>query len=124
MVVVHSMGRSCPGSTRRADGYHGIHSHVTSRAAFVVSSPDPPDVQQAFAASRGWNVPMVGHQGWSTAMLPPQPEDSKGEYTSATLFPCLRLASNPAVIGRMRCTVTPPTNGSSTRTRVWALWLV
>jgi hypothetical protein len=32
-----------------------------------VSSPDPPDVQQKFAASRGWVFPMVSHMGSSFA---------------------------------------------------------
>lgn len=63
LMVVHNMGRACPSCTLWADGYNGIHAHVISRAAFVVSSPDPPDVQQAFAASRGWTFPMVSHHG-------------------------------------------------------------
>ena len=63
LMVVHNMGTSCPGCTLWADGYNGIHQHVTSRAAFVVSSPDAPDVQQKFAASRGWVFPMVSHMG-------------------------------------------------------------
>ena len=67
LMVVHNMGRSCPACTLWADGYNGIHAHVTSRAAFVVSSPDPPDVQQAFAAARGWKFPMVSHQGTTFA---------------------------------------------------------
>jgi hypothetical protein len=33
------------------------------RAAFVVSTPDAPVVQQKFAASRGWMFPMVSHAG-------------------------------------------------------------
>jgi predicted dithiol-disulfide oxidoreductase (DUF899 family) len=36
---------------------------VTSRAAFVVSSPDSPETQRAFALSRGWKFPMVSHSG-------------------------------------------------------------
>jgi predicted dithiol-disulfide oxidoreductase (DUF899 family) len=67
LLVVHNMGRSCPSCTLWADGCNGIHAHVSSRAAFVVSSPDPPDVQQAFAASRGWTFPLVSHQGTSFA---------------------------------------------------------
>ena len=67
LMVVHNMGRSCPSCTLWADGYNGIHAHVISRAAFVVSSPDPPDVQQAFASSRAWKFPMVSHQGTSFA---------------------------------------------------------
>jgi len=67
LMVVHNMGRSCPACTLWADGYNGIHAHVTSRAAFVVSSPDPTDVQQAFAAGRGWKFPMVSHLGTTFA---------------------------------------------------------
>jgi predicted dithiol-disulfide oxidoreductase (DUF899 family) len=62
LMVVHNMGTSCPNCTLWADGYNGIHHHVVTRAAFVVSSPDPPAVQQAFAAGRGWKFPMVSHQ--------------------------------------------------------------
>ena len=67
LMIIHNMGRSCPACTLWADGYNGIHAHVTSRAAFVVSSPDTPEVQQAFAASRGWKFPMVSHQSTSFA---------------------------------------------------------
>jgi predicted dithiol-disulfide oxidoreductase (DUF899 family) len=67
LMVVHNMGSSCPGCTLWADGYNGIHQHVVTRAAFVVSSPDAPDVQQKFAASRGWVFPMVSHIGSSFA---------------------------------------------------------
>jgi predicted dithiol-disulfide oxidoreductase (DUF899 family) len=63
LMVVHNMGSSCPACTLWADGYNGIHQHVTSRAAFVVSSPDTPAVQQQFAADRSWAFPMVSHMG-------------------------------------------------------------
>jgi predicted dithiol-disulfide oxidoreductase (DUF899 family) len=41
--------------------------HLENRAAFVVSSPDDPQTQSAFAASRGWRFRMVSHQGTSFA---------------------------------------------------------
>ena len=63
LIVIHNMGKSCPACTMWADGYNGIHHHVASRAAFVVSSPDPPEVQREFAASRGWKFPLVSHAG-------------------------------------------------------------
>ena len=63
LIVVHNMGTSCPNCTLWADGYNGLHQHVVSRAAFVVSSPDTPAVQQKFAASRGWQFRMVSHVG-------------------------------------------------------------
>jgi len=67
LFVIHNMGRSCPHCTLWADGFNGIYSHIADRAAFVIASPDPPDVQRRFAASRGWRMPMVSHQGSSFA---------------------------------------------------------
>jgi predicted dithiol-disulfide oxidoreductase (DUF899 family) len=67
LFVIHNMGRSCPTCTLWADGFNGIYPHIADRAAFVVSSPDAPEVQRAFAASRGWRFPMVSHQGTSFA---------------------------------------------------------
>jgi predicted dithiol-disulfide oxidoreductase (DUF899 family) len=67
LVVIHNMGTACPNCTLWADGLNGIYHHLADRAAVVVSSPDPPEVQQRFAASRGWKFPMVSHQGTSFA---------------------------------------------------------
>jgi predicted dithiol-disulfide oxidoreductase (DUF899 family) len=59
LIVVHNMGRSCPYCTLWADGFIGLHKHLVRRAAFVVSSPDTPEAQREFAASRGWPFRMV-----------------------------------------------------------------
>jgi predicted dithiol-disulfide oxidoreductase (DUF899 family) len=67
LFVVHNMGTSCPHCTLWADGFNGIYHHLADRAAFVVASPDPPDVQQAFAASRGWRFLMISHAGTTFA---------------------------------------------------------
>lgn len=63
LFVIHNMGRSCPQCTLWADGFNGIYPHIADRAAFVVASPDPPDVQQSFATGRGWRFLMVSHEG-------------------------------------------------------------
>jgi predicted dithiol-disulfide oxidoreductase (DUF899 family) len=63
LIVIHNMGRSCPACTMWADGFNGLRDHIASRAAFVVTSPDPPDVQQEFAAARGWKFRMLSHAG-------------------------------------------------------------
>lgn len=63
LMVVHNMGASCPGCTLWADGYNGVHHHVITRAAFVVSSPDAPAEQRRLAESRGWKFRMVSHFG-------------------------------------------------------------
>jgi predicted dithiol-disulfide oxidoreductase (DUF899 family) len=62
LFVILNMGTSCPSCTMWADGFNGLYPHIADRAAFVVASPDPPEVQQRFAASRGWHFPMVSHQ--------------------------------------------------------------
>ncbi|HEX7969220.1 MAG TPA: DUF899 family protein [Stellaceae bacterium] len=63
LFIIHNMGASCPMCTLWADGVNGIAPHIEDRAAFVVSSPDDPEKQQKFAASRGWRFRMVSHQG-------------------------------------------------------------
>jgi predicted dithiol-disulfide oxidoreductase (DUF899 family) len=67
LIVIHNMGVSCPNCTLWADGYNGIYHHLIERAAFVLSSPDPPAVQQRFAEARAWRFPMVSHRGTTFA---------------------------------------------------------
>jgi predicted dithiol-disulfide oxidoreductase (DUF899 family) len=67
LILIHNMGTACPNCTLWADGLNGIYHHLADRAAVVVTSPDPPEVQQRFAQSRGWKFPMVSHQGTSFA---------------------------------------------------------
>lgn len=59
MIVVHNMGRGCRYCTLWADGFNGVYPHLADRAAFVVCSPDPVEVQKEFASGRGWRFPMV-----------------------------------------------------------------
>ena len=63
LIVVHNMGKSCNYCTLWADGFIGLQPHLESRAAFVVTSPDPIDVQRSFAHSRGWSFRMVSAHG-------------------------------------------------------------
>lgn len=63
LILVHNMGRSCRWCTLWADGLTGFHPHLTSRAAFVLSSPDDPATQAEFARSRNWPYRMVSAQG-------------------------------------------------------------
>lgn len=67
LLLIHNMGRGCSSCTMWADGFNGVYDHLASRAAFVVSSPDPVEVQKDFAAGRGWRFPMVSHAGTSLA---------------------------------------------------------
>lgn len=67
LFVIHNMGTSCAYCTLWADGFNGIYDHIADRASFVVASPDPPDAQKRFAASRGWKFPMISHAGTTFA---------------------------------------------------------
>jgi predicted dithiol-disulfide oxidoreductase (DUF899 family) len=67
LIAIHNMGASCAYCTLWADGFNGLYPHLADRAAFVVASPDPPEAQRKFAASRGWRFPMVSHQDTTLA---------------------------------------------------------
>ncbi len=59
LIVIHNMGTHCPYCTLWADGFNGILKHIENRAAFVVESMDPSDVQLKFASDRGWKFRMI-----------------------------------------------------------------
>ena len=59
LIVIHNMGKSCVYCTLWADEINGIRQHLEDRAALVVVSPNPPEVQRAFADSRGWKFRML-----------------------------------------------------------------
>ncbi len=63
LIVIHNMGASCAYCAMWADGFNGVWPHLRDRAAFVVVSPDAPETQARFAASRGWRFPMWSSQG-------------------------------------------------------------
>jgi predicted dithiol-disulfide oxidoreductase (DUF899 family) len=65
LFVIHNMGAGCAYCTLWADGFNGVYEHLTDRAGFVLSSPNPVEAQKQFAASRGWRFPMVCHTGSS-----------------------------------------------------------
>lgn len=63
LFIVHNMGASCTSCTMWADGFNGVFDHLNDCSAFVVVSPDAPEDQKKFAASRKWRFPMVSYQG-------------------------------------------------------------
>ena len=67
LILIHNMGKTCPYCTMWADGFNGLLPHLENRAAFVVSSPDDPAIQNKFAISRGWKFKMVSTKGTSFA---------------------------------------------------------
>lgn len=70
LIVIHNMGSRCPYCTLWADGFNGVLHHLQDRAAVVIVSPDSPDVQAEFAASRGWKFRMASNvdSGFTEAM--------------------------------------------------------
>jgi predicted dithiol-disulfide oxidoreductase (DUF899 family) len=67
LIVIHNMGSSCAYCTLWADGFNGAYDHLANRAAFVVASPDKPEAQARFAASRHWRFPMITYRGTTFA---------------------------------------------------------
>jgi len=67
LFVIHNMGVGCNACTLWADGFNGLVPHLENRAAFVVSSPNNPEMQETIKAERGWRFRMVSHQGSSFA---------------------------------------------------------
>ncbi|MBI5868794.1 MAG: DUF899 family protein [candidate division Zixibacteria bacterium] len=63
LILVHNMGKGCAYCTMWADGFTGLVKHLENRAAFVVVSKDPVDVQRAFYQGRGWNFKMYSSHG-------------------------------------------------------------
>ena len=63
LILIHNMGTGCTSCTMWADGFNGVYQHLAARAAFVVASPNPVEVQKKFARSRGWRFPMVSYEG-------------------------------------------------------------
>ena len=70
LIMISNMGKSCRYCTLWGDNYNGLVKPLNDRAAFVVASPDDPDTQNEFAASRGWNFRMVSHRNnaWANEM--------------------------------------------------------
>jgi predicted dithiol-disulfide oxidoreductase (DUF899 family) len=86
LIVIHDMGVSCPSCTLWADGFNGVYNHLASRAGFVVSTPDLPDVQKKFAEGRGWRFPMVSHANKSFASDMGYGSTSGGWLPGITVF--------------------------------------
>lgn len=86
LIVILNMGSGCPYCTLWADGYNGLYPHIADRAAFVVSSPEQPEVQQRFAESRGWRFPMASHAGTSFAADMGYRSESGGYLPGVSVF--------------------------------------
>lgn len=65
LVVIHNMGQSCTYCTAWADGINAFLPHLESVSSVVLMSKDSPEIQRAFAGSRGWRFRMASHGGGS-----------------------------------------------------------
>jgi predicted dithiol-disulfide oxidoreductase (DUF899 family) len=65
LILIHNMGTGCSYCTMWADGFNGVFHHLENRAGFVVVSPNDPETQKKFAASRGWKFKMYSAKGTS-----------------------------------------------------------
>lgn len=63
LIVIHNMGKSCSYCTMWADGFNGVRHHLENRAAFVLVSPDAPDILKEFAKSRDWGFNVLSNSG-------------------------------------------------------------
>ncbi len=63
LILIHNMGKGCTYCTLWVDGFNGVIDHLADRAAFVVVSPNSPEVQQEFSTSRGWKFSMASTEG-------------------------------------------------------------
>lgn len=107
LFVIHSMGTKCPSCTLWADGFNGIYPHLANRAGFVVSSPDPPALQQQFAAGRGWRFPMVSHHGTSFAADMGYRTESGGWLPGISVFKRDRATGRPRIVRVSNASFSP-----------------
>ena len=63
LFAIHNMGQACRYCTLWADGFNAFVPHLESEFAVVLVSKDPPEVQRAFANSRGWRFRTASHGG-------------------------------------------------------------
>src|ERR1700758_4662405 len=85
LFVIHNMGAGCPYCTLWADGFNGLLPHIENRAAFVLASPDDPEKQEKFKASRDWRFRMVCY-GKSTFAADMGYRGENGHHPGVSVF--------------------------------------
>lgn len=65
LIVIQNMGKECVHCTLWADGFNGVHQHLSDRAAFAVVSPNKSAIMKRFAAKRGWKFKILSSHGTS-----------------------------------------------------------
>ena len=85
LFVIHNMGAGCPYCTLWADGFNSLLPHIESRPAFVLASPDDPEKQEKFKASRDWRFRMVSY-GKSTFAADMGYRGENGHHPGVSVF--------------------------------------
>ncbi len=78
LLLVHNMGVSCAYCAAYADGIDGVFRHLRHNVHVLVVSNDPIERFSAFAAERGWRLPVASIRGTSFSSdlgFEPEPGD-------------------------------------------------
>ncbi len=59
LLLIFNMGKGCRWCTLWADGFNGLTSHLESRSALALLSPDKPEAAKEFSESRQWGFRVV-----------------------------------------------------------------
>lgn len=63
LYTIHNMGKGCSYCTMWADGFNSNYKYIEKKGAFVLISPDDPDVMKEFVDSRGWEFNCYSSKG-------------------------------------------------------------
>lgn len=85
LLLIFNMGKSCRWCTLWADGFNGLTNPLGSRAAFVLLSPDKPEVVREFSESRNWKF-RVASDSNSTMRKDLGFRSEKGLHPAAATF--------------------------------------
>lgn len=111
LILIHNMGTGCSACTMWADGFNGLSPHLMDRAAFVVCTPDRPEVIKRFGEKRGWRFRMVS--AYDTSFFQDMGFWGKGPWPGVSTFrreadgSIVRIAKDVFDIGDDYCAVWP-----------------
>ena len=63
LILIHNMGKGCSYCTMWADGFKDTYKEIEKKAAFVLVSPDKPEVHKEFAESHDWTYKSYSANG-------------------------------------------------------------
>jgi predicted dithiol-disulfide oxidoreductase (DUF899 family) len=63
LIVIHNMGKGCNYCTMWADGMKDTYKEIEKKSAFILVSPDKPEIHKEFAESRAWGFRSCSSHG-------------------------------------------------------------